>query len=137
MNKQLQKLTLFYDGACPLCQAEILILSGRNEAGHLDFVDIHSERYGLQAIGVSCEMALATMYGQFEDGKTIHGVSVFSEAYKRARLTILAWIFSRKALLPALQFGYAFFAKYRHWISGLLGPGVLWLVRGKSKKASA
>jgi predicted DCC family thiol-disulfide oxidoreductase YuxK len=41
MDQNLQKLTLFYDGACPLCQAEILFLSGRNQADLLGFVDIN------------------------------------------------------------------------------------------------
>ena len=68
MASKLQKLTLFYDGACPLCQAEILFLSGRNEANLLDFIDINSERYDPQVVGVSCEQALAAMYGQYADG---------------------------------------------------------------------
>jgi predicted DCC family thiol-disulfide oxidoreductase YuxK len=41
MTNHLQKLTLFYDGACPLCQAEILFLSGRNQDGLIDFIDIN------------------------------------------------------------------------------------------------
>ena len=52
----LEKLTLFYDGACPLCQAEILFLSRRNQAGLLDFVDINSERFDSDKIGISCEL---------------------------------------------------------------------------------
>ena len=56
---QLEKLTLFYDGACPLCQAEILFLSGRNQDNLLGFVDINSEQYDPQKVGVSCHAALA------------------------------------------------------------------------------
>lgn len=74
---QLEKLTLFYDGTCPLCQAEILFLSRRNQANLLDFVDIHSERFDPHRVGVSCEAALAAMYGQFASGKLIQGVAVF------------------------------------------------------------
>ena len=128
---QLEKLTLFYDGACPLCQAEILFLSGRNEDGLLDFVDIHSEQFEPQKIGVSCEAAMAAMYGQFASGRLIHGVSVFPEAYRRANLPRLAWLFSRKLLQPFLKLGYLFFAKNRHTISGLFGPAALRLVKSK------
>jgi predicted DCC family thiol-disulfide oxidoreductase YuxK len=95
MDQNLQKLTLFYDGACPLCQAEILFLSGRNQAGLLNFVDINSKAYDPLKVGVSCEEALAAMYGQYADGTLIHGVTVFPEAYRRADLPSLAWIFSR------------------------------------------
>ena len=131
MDQNLQKLTLFYDGACPLCQAEILFLSGRNQVGLLNFVDINSKAYDPLKVGVSCEEALAAMYGQYADGTLIHGITVFPEAYRRAELPTLAWIFSRKSMQPVLKMGYRFFAKNRHAISRVLGPGALWLVKAK------
>jgi predicted DCC family thiol-disulfide oxidoreductase YuxK len=130
----LEKLTLFYDGACPLCQAEILFLSRRNQAGLLDFVDINSERFDAAKIGISCDQALAAMYGQYDNGALIQGVTVFSEAYRRADLPFLAWIFSRKPLQAILQVAYRFFAKNRHAISRLLGPTALYLVRATASK---
>lgn len=129
----LEKLTLFYDGTCPLCQAEILFLSGRNQKGLLDFIDIHSDFFEPEKTGVSCEAALAAMYGQFANGKLIEGVAVFPEAYRRANLPALAWVFSRKTLQPFLRLGYRFFAKNRHAISALLGPGALRLVKSKNQ----
>ena len=134
---QLEKFTLFYDGACPLCQAEILFLSGRNQANLLDFVDINSEQFDPQKVGVSCEAALAAMYGQFSSGKLIQGVAVFPEAYRRADLPRLAWFFSRKSLQPFLKVGYLFFAKNRHAISSLFGPAALRLVKSKSGATSS
>ena len=128
---QLEKLTLFYDGACPLCQAEILFLSGRNQEQLLDFVDINSTQFDPQKVGVSCEAALTAMYGQFASGKLIQGISVFPEAYRRANLPRLAWFFSRKSLQPFLKLAYLFFAKNRHAISRLLGPTALRLVKSK------
>ena len=133
MATQLQKLTLFYDGECPLCQAEILFLSARNKAHLLDFIDIHTKRFDPQATGVSCEQALAAMYGQYADGTLIHGVTVFPEAYQRVGLPFLAWIFSRPALQPILQLGYKLFADNRHGISRIIGPGALWLVQTTQK----
>jgi predicted DCC family thiol-disulfide oxidoreductase YuxK len=131
MDQNLQKLTLFYDGACPLCQAEILFLSGRNQADLLGFVDINSTAYDPLKVGVSCEEALAAMYGQYADGTLINGVTVFPEAYRRADLPSLAWIFSRKSMQPILKIGYRFFANNRHAISRVFGPGALWLVKTK------
>ena len=131
MDQNLQKLTLFYDGACPLCQAEILFLSGRNQADLLGFVDINSTAYDPLKVGVSCEEALAAMYGQYADGTLINGVTVFPEAYRRADLPTLAWIFSRKSMQPILKMGYRFFANNQHAISRVFGPGALWLVKAK------
>ena len=135
MASNLQTFTLFYDGACPLCQAEILFLSKRNEAGLLNFVDINSALYDSQKIGITCEQALAAMYGQFASGKLIQGVAVFPEAYRRANLPRMARIFSSKPLQPFLKLGYLFFAKNRHAISSLLGPAALRLVKSKSSSS--
>jgi predicted DCC family thiol-disulfide oxidoreductase YuxK len=127
----LPRLTLFFDGKCPLCQAEIVFLSRRNQAGLLAFVDINSDHYDERAVGVSCSQALAEMVGQFESGLVIKGPAVFSEAYRRAGLPRLAWVMSRKTLAPLLALGYRLFAKHRHRISKLIGPTALWLVGGK------
>ena len=130
----LPRLTLFFDGKCPLCQAEIVFLSRRNQAGLLAFVDINSDLYDERVVGVSCSQALAEMYGQFANGALIKGPAVFSEAYRRAGLPALAWVLSRKTLAPLLALGYRFFAKHRHRISKLIGPMALWLVGGKGSK---
>ena len=131
---ELQKLTLFFDGKCPLCQAEILFLSRRNHAGLLEFVDINSDLFDEKSVGVSCAQAMAAMYGQFTDGSLISGVSVFGEAYRRARLPTLAWVLSRKTLSPLLGLGYRFFAKHRHRISKFFGPTALWLMTDKNSR---
>jgi predicted DCC family thiol-disulfide oxidoreductase YuxK len=129
MSSYLQKLTLFYDGACPLCQAEILFLSSRNQQKLLDFVDVNSDQFNANTVGVSCEQALAAMYGQYADGSLIQGAAVFPEAYRRANLMFLAWLFSRRSLQPLLKLSYQIFAKYRHLISRVLGPTALRLVQ--------
>ena len=129
----LEKLTLFYDGACPLCQAEILFLSKRNHAGLLAFVDINSANYDVNTVGVSCNEALASMYAQYESGVLINGVEVFLQAYKRANLPVLVWLFSRPYLRPALNLSYRLFARFRHPISRLLGPSALYLVQNSNK----
>jgi hypothetical protein len=98
-------------------------------------VDINSERFDSAKIGISCDQALAAMYGQYDNGELIQGVTVFSEAYRRADLPFLAWIFSRQALQGTLQIAYRFFAKNRHAISRLLGPSALYLVKATSSKS--
>jgi len=102
----MKKLTMYYDGLCPLCQAEILFLSRRNQAGLLSFVDVNSSQYSAEAVGVSCQQALDSMYAQYDDGELINGVDVFSAAYQRANLPTLAWLFSRPSLRPMLTWGY-------------------------------
>jgi predicted DCC family thiol-disulfide oxidoreductase YuxK len=102
----LKPFTLFYDGSCPLCLAEITFLQSRNQAGLLSFVDINSANYDPQKVGVSCKEALAKMYGQVEGEAPINGVVVFGEAYRRADLKTLAWIFTRPWMMPILKPSY-------------------------------
>jgi predicted DCC family thiol-disulfide oxidoreductase YuxK len=124
----MKSFTLFYDGACPLCQAEIVFLQNRNASGLLRFVDINSSQYDAQQVGVSCEEALASMYGQIEGEAPINGVAVFGEAYRRANLPFMTWLFTRNWMMPILGPSYRFFAKHRHGISGFFGPPLLKLV---------
>ena len=124
----MKAFTLFYDGACPLCQAEILFLQNRNQAGLLHFVDINSAHYDAERVGVSCEAALASMYGQIEGEAPINGVAVFGEAYRRANLPFMTWLFTRSWMMSILGPSYRFFAKHRHGISGFFGPPLLRLV---------
>ena len=130
----MKKLIMYYDGLCPLCQAEILFLSGRNRTGLLSFVDVNSMQYSVDTVGVSCQQALDSMYALYDDGELINGVDVFSAAYERANLPKLALLFSRPSLRPVLTSGYRFFAKNRHTISSILGPTALRLVRAISKQ---
>lgn len=128
MSQNLSRLTLFYDGLCPLCEAEIVFLSRRNQRQLLTFVDINSVQFEPERVGVTCQQALLSMYGQYDDGGLIQGVTVFAEAYRRANLQTLAWIFSRPLLQPIFNVGYRFFAKHRHQISKLIGPTIRRLV---------
>jgi predicted DCC family thiol-disulfide oxidoreductase YuxK len=121
----MQSLTIFYDGKCPLCLAEIHFLKSRNVLGLLEFVDVVAPDFDEQAQQLSCELALKTMQGRLQDGSWLEGIPVFAEAYKRANLPTLAWLFSRSWTKPFLNAGYSLFAKHRHSISKAIGPVLL------------
>lgn len=121
----MQSLTIYYDGECPLCLAEIHFLKNRNILGLLVFVDVAAPQYDESAHQLTCKLALATMQGRLGDGTQLEGIPVFAEAYKRANLPKLAWVFSRSWLKPFLNASYYVFAKYRHGISKAIGPMML------------
>lgn len=118
-------LTIYYDGQCPLCLAEIHFLKSRNTLDLLDFVDVAAPQFDEATHQLSCKLALATMQGRLSDGTQLEGIPVFAEAYKRANLPSLAWLFSRPWLAPILNVAYGVFAKYRHGISITMGPMML------------
>ncbi len=119
------ELTLYYDGQCPLCVAEVEFLQSRNAQGQLAFVDV--TQTGFEAAGhhISCEAAMAQIHGRTADGQVLVGVPVFATAYRLAKLPILAWLLSRRWVMPGLQPASVLFAKHRQTISKCIGPSVL------------
>ena len=124
-HKAIPELTLFYDGQCPLCVAEIEFLQSRSTKDQLAFVDV--TQTGFEAAGhqISCEAAMAQIHGRTADGQVLVGVPVFAAAYRLAKLPFLAWLLSRRWLMPLLQPAYVLFAKHRQAISKRIGPSVL------------
>ena len=127
-------LTLYYDGRCPLCQAEMLYLQHRDHLGLLHCVDITQNDFDANATGLSCERAMASIHGRMENGEWVTGVAVFAAAYERVGLRRMAWLLSRPSLQPVLGWGYARFARHRYTLSRWFGPSVLrfvkrWLIR--------
>lgn len=129
MQSTTPELTLYYDGQCPLCQAEMAFLQTRNSAGRLAFVDITQTDFVPSSQPFSCEAAMAQIHGRLSNGDVLVGVPVFSKAYALADLPVLSWLLSRRWLQPLLQAGYRWFAKHRHAISRRIGPGALWFVK--------
>jgi predicted DCC family thiol-disulfide oxidoreductase YuxK len=122
-------LTLYYDGRCPLCQAEMLYLQHRDHLGLLNCVDITLNDFDANATGLSCERAMASIHGQLANGDWVTGVAVFAAAYERVGLRRMAWLLSRPSLQPVLGWGYARFARHRYTLSRWFGPSVLRFVK--------
>ena len=122
-------LTLYYDGRCPLCQAEMLYLQHRDRLGLLNCVDITRNDFDANATGLSCERAMASIHGRLPNGDWVTGVAVFAAAYERVGLRRMAWLLSRPSLQPVLGWGYARFARHRYTLSRWFGPSVLRFVK--------
>jgi predicted DCC family thiol-disulfide oxidoreductase YuxK len=114
------QLTLFYDGYCPLCLAEMSKLREYDKQGLLSFVDIHETDFALHFPLLSWQELNARIHGQLADGRLISGLDVTYLAWKLVgkgwvyaplRWPIIAWLADR---------AYLFFARYRYQISYLL-----------------
>ena len=119
------ELTLYYDGKCPLCLAEIEFLQTRNTHCFLDFVDVTTPDFEATEHQISCDAAMAQIHGRTGQGDVLVGVPVFARAYELANLPVLAWILSRQWLMPVLQPAYVLFARHRQAISRRIGPSGL------------
>ena len=108
------KLTIFFDGGCPLCRREVDFLQSRNQKGHLGFVDINSSDFSLDLkYGITYKQAMERIHALKIDGSIIKDIKVFQEAYG---LIGLGWIYA-PTKLPILdkfiEFIYGLWAKYR------------------------
>jgi len=86
------KLTLLFDGACPLCQREVDFLRNRDRLQNICFVDIDSPNYQPENYsGITYREAMGRIHAITSSGVLLKDVSVFREAY---RLVGLGWIYA-------------------------------------------
>ena len=112
MNKA--KLTIFFDGGCPLCKREVDVLQSRNQKGYLNFIDINTSDFYLDLkYGITYKQAMERIHALKSDGSVIKDIKVFQEAYT---LIGLGWIYA-PTKLPIfdkfIEFIYWIWAKYR------------------------
>lgn len=121
------KLTIFYDGDCPLCLAEIHFLKQHNPRGLLEFESL--QQLDVANCDINCELALKTIHAKLGDHQIVVGPEVFYEAYRRTDLRWVNYLFSFKWFRYIYGKFYILFAKYRHQISKWIGPSMLFLVQ--------
>lgn len=127
-------LTLYYDGNCPLCKAEMIYLSARDTAGRLGFKDVRQTQALDSLSGVSCESALANIHAVTPDGQRLIGVQAFQVAYALVGLKRLSWFLSIRALQPAFRLGYRLFATHRYALSKVFGGLAMRVVKIITKR---
>ena len=107
------KLTIFFDGGCPLCKREVDFLQSRNQMGYLSFIDINIPDFYLHLkYGITYKQAMERIHALRSDGSVIKDIKVFQEAY---RLIGLCWIYTPTKLLifdKFIGFIYGVWANY-------------------------
>ena len=108
------KLTIFFDGGCPLCKREVDFLQSKNQKGALSFIDINTSDFSSDLkYGITYKQAMDRIHAMKSDGSVIKDIKVFQEAYS---LIGLGWIYA-PTKLPILdkfiEFIYRLWAKYR------------------------
>jgi predicted DCC family thiol-disulfide oxidoreductase YuxK len=121
MEPELSKSTVYFDGSCPLCRAEIGYYRRKDASGALCFVDV-AETAAVTPEGVTRERALQRFHVLAGDGRVLSGAAAFVEVW--SRLPRWRWA-ARVASLPGatalLELGYRMFLPVRPFISGLFG----------------
>ena len=121
MEPEHSKSIVYFDGSCPLCQAEIGYYRRKDQAGALCFLDV-SEAGAVTPEGITQQRAMKRFHVRASDGRVLSGAAAFVEVW--TRLPKWSWA-ARAASLPgamaALEFGYRMFLPIRPFVSRLFG----------------
>ena len=117
MEARRPKSTVYFDGSCSLCRAEIGHYRREDKARALRFVDI-SETGSKPPEGISRERAMERFHVRASDGRVLSGAVAFVEIWDRLpRWRWAARAASAPGALIALEWGYRFFLPVRPFIS--------------------
>ena len=112
-------LTIFYDGNCPMCLAEMNHLKGFDDDNKIHLVNIHQENFATLYSAVNVDDASKILHG-FYNGKILLGLEVTHRAWtivgKGFWVAPLNW----PVIKTLSHWAYLGLAKYRHQISALL-----------------
>ncbi|MFZ6674714.1 thiol-disulfide oxidoreductase DCC family protein [Undibacterium sp. Xuan67W] len=115
------KLTLYFDGNCPFCAAEMHRLKNWNNAGNLAFTDIAAGDFSPDFLGVTMQALGQELHSLTDQGELLVGLDSMLVAYT---LVGRAWMVAPlriRLLRPALSSLYRSFARNRYRMSALLG----------------
>lgn len=123
MAEHASPLTIFYDGACPLCAREIAFYRRRKGAERLNWVDVAQIPADQEvAPGLSRVDALARFHVMEPQGRLISGGRAFAEILARLdAFRPLGRVLRREPLASLLDGAYALFLPLRPRLQRLFG----------------
>lgn len=114
------KLTLLYDGSCPICSWEKQNLMRHDRHGRLGFIDIQSPEFDPIVYGVTMEALMGRLHGITADGRMIIGVQTLLASYRAVGWW---WVYLPLSLAPRwlADLAYGWFADHRQELSRRFG----------------
>ncbi len=117
-------VTLFYDGGCPMCDAEIRYYKKIDIMQRMNFIDI-TDQSAVLPPDLDMKTALSRFHVLTRDGKLLSGVLAFSEVWKQIpRWRWAGYVASQPVIRDIFEVGYKIFLKcfrplMAHFIKGL------------------
>ncbi len=115
-----EKLTIWFDGGCPLCRREIALMQRLDKAGAIDFIDVTDA-------GSSCPVdrdALLARFHARENGVMLSGAAAFAAMWRAIPLLRPIGLAARNhRVLAALEWLYRRFLLIRPALQRLAGGG--------------
>jgi predicted DCC family thiol-disulfide oxidoreductase YuxK len=121
MEAELERSTVYFDGSCPLCRAEIGHYRREDHSGALCFVDV-SHPDALVPDGLTRRRAMERFHVRAENGALLSGAAAFVQIW--SRLPRWHWA-ARAAALPGmlalLELSYRLFLPARPMLAAIFG----------------
>ena len=105
------RLTVWYDGACPLCIREIAWMRRLDRAQRIAFVDLTKPE---APCPIDRSLMLARFHVTRPDGQTMSGAAAFAAMWREIPLLRPLGLIARlPGILPVLERAYLLFLKIR------------------------
>ena len=118
MKPQNGKITVFYDGSCPICNWEITHLKNKDTYNHILFENIRDASFESSHPELDIQTLDALLHVKTSEGDWVTGLDATYLLWQTVGLgkwfSPLKW----RWLQPILKPSYLIFAKYRHDITG-------------------
>lgn len=118
-TKDSELLTIFYDGHCPLCAAEMNHLARKDVNNAIELVDIHQEGFAQLYPEIKHGDAMKILHGKYQ-GKTLLGLEVTHRAWTLVGKGFWVAPLNWPVIKTLSHFVYLGLAKYRQPISSFL-----------------
>ena len=126
MQSDRQSLTVYFDGACPLCQAEINHYRKQEGAGAICFLDV-SRSGEMLAVDLTKQRAMKRFHVRGNDGSLLSGAAAFVAVWSTLpRWRLAARLAALPGILTILEVAYRLFLPVRPAASKLFGRVHAW-----------
>ncbi|OKY27861.1 thiol-disulfide oxidoreductase DCC family protein [Thalassotalea sp. PP2-459] len=112
-------LTIFYDGYCPLCCAEMNQLKQCDKNNVIELVNLRHDNFSLNYPHINTKVALRVLHGEYQ-GKVLQALDVTYQAWRMVGKGIYVAPLKFPAIKQIANVSYLVIAKYRQPISSFL-----------------
>jgi predicted DCC family thiol-disulfide oxidoreductase YuxK len=105
------RVTIWFDGACPLCLREIALMRRLDKRGAIAFIDATSD---VASCPVDPALLLQRFHAREGDGPLLHGAAAFAAMWRAIPLLRpLGWAAQFLPLLWVMEGAYRAFLRFR------------------------
>lgn len=111
-------LTIFYDGACPMCVRQMEKFRQRDTKKRLMFIDVSRPDFNAQKFGLDGMPLQRYIYAKDAEDRVVRGVDAFVWMWRASDRRILAWFVGLPVVKQLGKLLYRFISRFRYRLFG-------------------